>query len=91
MDSILDLRHPYNRQALRRINWKAVKALRRGDTFSWRAVDSLFLKAVCTPEFCPIGWHKCKRRSYSRCYYYDLLKTVEAIRREISTERGKSI
>lgn len=74
----LDLRHPYNLKALRQIDWRTIDAMRGQQPCL--SIADLFLAAVCNPASCPIGWGECQRYDWEYCHYYDLLKTVEAIR-----------
>lgn len=74
----LNLRHPYNRKALRQMDWKAISELTRREPAP--TGDDLFLAAVCNPDSCPIGWDECRRNDWRSCHYYDLLRTVEFLK-----------
>ena len=75
----LDLTQPWNREALRQMDWGAIgEAMRQGQE---RTTMGLFRLTVCNPASCPIGWVGCRGRNPWSCHYYDLLLTVLGKRR----------
>jgi len=83
----LDLSRLVNRDMMRLINWQLVKA-RRADCMS---LDALYEAAICNRRTCPLGWSQCWEvaraqggagRDKYNCHLYEILRTVESLRRE---------
>ena len=89
---MLDLSAPYNRAAMRRINWRLVNEA-RAKHYHGRHGDcwGIFLAGVCKPQYCPLRpyWREWRGKDKSMCHYYDILKTLE-LGRKRKVERNEN-
>jgi len=74
---ITNLKNKYTRCDLKRMDWAAIAYWRP----RVRDLTELFRRAVCNVKGCPMGYSFCRGALFGDCKFYDLLKSVEYLRR----------